>query len=328
MYNYNKLCFLYIDLLRKYPDIFDNFVNMLEQSIHIISNNSSGLSALVWILGEYGEKLSASPYILESLIDNYSETESTELINSILLSSCKLFFKSPGEMQEILGKVFDFIFNSFNDIDLKDRAFYFYNLLKSNVEEAEYIICGERVVVENFINSKEELFDKIFSEFNSLSVLYNKPEEKFIKKYVDDEKEEENTTNNDNDDNEYNENINNNNSSKTNDANNSKNIINNDDENIVNIEDSNNIIKYDKSTLSGKAILKESDYEDIFYSYKQTLTKEYSPIPEEVEAEGFVGYLEENNIFVKAFNQEDETLKMYLYSLDVSIFLINNKLIK
>ena len=307
--------------MRKYPDIIDSFINLLEPSIQVISNNSKGLSSLVWILGEFGEKLPSSPYILESLLDNYSETESNELINSILLTACKLFFKTPGEMQEILGKVFDFIFTSFNDIDLKDRASYFYNLLKSNIEEAEYIICGERVTVDKFVSSQDELSDKIFLEFNSLSVLYNKPEEKFIKKYIEDDEnkeDEDNKEENEVDETNNSKNKKRNENRKEEDDNSNK--FNNENKSDYNEAEDlfSNIPIYSMSNLSGKAILKEQEFEEYYKNYHNELTKEHSPIPEEVEPEGFAEYLEENNIFVKAYKEENKCLKMYLYSLDVS----------
>lgn len=292
-----------LDLLRKYPEIADEFLDLLEPAITVVNNNTVGLSSLVWILGEFGEKIQYTPYILENLIENYAESETNVLINAILLASCKMFFKSPGEMQEILGKVFDFIMNNFNDVDLKDRTLYLYNLMKSNIEEAEYIICGERATVDKFLNVEDELSEKIYTEFNSLSIIYNKPEEKFIRKFVevDDIKKEQNE-----DENKYDE--------ENADV---KPEEQGEYEDPINIF---NAPKYDKSRLSGKALLKEEQYSELINEYDVTLTRDHSPI-EEIEVQGFVGYLEEQNIFVKAY-EEGDVLNMYLYSLDVSFLIL------
>jgi AP-4 complex subunit beta-1 len=44
----------------------------------------------------------------------------------------KLFFKRPPEMQKVLGKVFQLIIeNDKEDLDLKERATYYYKALSS-----------------------------------------------------------------------------------------------------------------------------------------------------------------------------------------------------
>lgn len=276
---------------------------LLENTIETIQNDSKGLSALVWILGEYGEHSEYSSYLIEDIINNYTESENNELINSLLLASCKLFFKNPGEMQEILSKLFELIFNNFNDIDLKDRASYYYHLMKTDMEEANYIICGEKTTVEEFSDNKNIALAQIFKEFNSLSVLYNKPEEKFIKKYLEEndfnkkDKEEE--------------------------------IEDKEQENIqvIQVDETDkepefSIFKYDKSKLNGKAILGE-EFNEIWENYPIKITKEFTNIPEEIDVEEFKSYLAEENVFTKKYNEENKVLEMFLYSLDVS--LLNSK---
>jgi AP-4 complex subunit beta-1 len=51
----------------------------------------------------------------------------------MLITSIKLFFKRPPEMQRQLGRIFKLILeNDKEDIDLKDRAsFYYYSLQKN-----------------------------------------------------------------------------------------------------------------------------------------------------------------------------------------------------
>lgn len=100
----------------------------------------------------------------------------------MLLATTKLFFKTPGEMQEILGKFFEMVLKNYHDVDLRDRTYFFYNLLKNNVELADFIISGERVVIDEYYDDFEgEALETIYSQFNTLSVIYSKPEEKFVR---------------------------------------------------------------------------------------------------------------------------------------------------
>ena len=120
------------------------------------------------------------------------EIHSSEFAYSLLLAGCKLFFKSPGEMQPILGKIFEMILTNYKDVDLRDRVYYYYNLMKKDIKLAEYIICGEQNVVDYYYSEfDDEYIDQIFSEFNSLSIVYRKPEEKFVKYIPEDIQEEE-----------------------------------------------------------------------------------------------------------------------------------------
>lgn len=274
----------------------------MENAATTIQGDSVGLAALVWILGEFGESLNYAPYLIEDMIENYIESDSNELINALLLASCKLFFKSPGEMQDILGNLFQFIFTNFNDVDLKDRASYYYQLMQADIEEAEFVICGEKAKVEDFSDNSNTQLAQIYREFNSLSVLYNKPEEKFIKKYIEEEdikkekevKEEQIKESSDN----------------------------HTEEVEVVKEPQFEIFTYEKSRLSGKAILKSDEYDEIWSNYNLTTSKEFSNIPAEIDVVEFSKYLSGENIFTRSYKEEGKTLEMFLYSLDV-IFIFN-----
>jgi hypothetical protein len=270
-----------------------------------MNNSSNGLSSLVWILGEFGENLINSPYIIENLLENFADYESNELINSLLLASCKLFFKSPGEMQSILGKVFDFVINNFNDIDLKDRAMYFYNLIKSDIEEAEYIICGERAQIDRFISTDDELNDVVFSEFNTLSIIYNKPEEKFIRNFI--EVDEIISKVEANEEEEY---------QNEGDDKGESNVNEEGHEEQGSEYDKSVNLQYSKDNLEKFIIINDEEFAELMREYDKEYSKDYTGFPE-IDIDGFIEYLESEHIFVKAHKQsEDNTIKMLLYSKD------------
>jgi len=66
-------------------------------------------------------------------------------------------------------------------VDVRDRAVFYYRLLKYDVAKAEKVVNCPKISVNSFIDPAEkELTDKIFNEFNTLSVIYKKPSELFI----------------------------------------------------------------------------------------------------------------------------------------------------
>lgn len=274
---------------------------MFEETLPVIKDDSKGLTALVWIIGEFGHKLDYAPYLIETIIESYSEVDSFDLINSILLSSCKLFFKSPGEMQEILGKLFAFIINDFNDIDLKDRACYLYNLMKTNIEEAEFIICGQ-TSIDQFSDTNNINLPTLFNEFNTLSVLYQKPEEKFIKKYVNEEDLDK---------------------EKNVDISKEKNVeiqnenIQNNEVNEENLEPKYKYITYNKSSFDGKAILCKNEIDRLINIFSISQMKSFNNIPEEIDVAEFSEYLASECIFVSSKSQNGDIVELNLYSFDV-----------
>lgn len=142
-------------------------------------------SAYVWILGEFGEQLPLAPYIIERMVKANAEEPSTQVGISLLTTLVKLFFSRPVEVKKQLGEFFKFAIEETIDVDLKDRAAFYYKLLKMDPLKAQAIIIGERSDVSFFYEDKDQsLLEKLSIEFNTLSIIYNKPQEKFLKEDV------------------------------------------------------------------------------------------------------------------------------------------------
>jgi AP-4 complex subunit beta-1 len=296
------------DLIRKYPALINEFMHLIENSIQIISNDPRGLSALIFIIGEFGQKIENAPYILEFL--SKLEIHSSEFAYSLLLAGCKLFFKSPGEMQPILGKIFELILNNYKDVDLRDRVYYYYNLMKKDINLAEYIIAGQPNVVDYYYSEfDDEYIDQIFAEFNSLSIIYRKPEEKFIKYTPDDLNEEEEDKGDDEDQIEDKPLPNSNNNTQ----NNSNNQTNVPVQQIGNInEDS---LKPDYS-------IDENTYQNLWGQYQTYVHQNYKLIGDEVEVSEYVEYLKSKNIFTKAYGTNNGVSTLFLFSCEKTCDII------
>ncbi|KAL0482104.1 beta-adaptin-like protein A [Acrasis kona] len=169
------------DILRKYDN--DDFCSTYLPAItkHWKSiQDPKALVAFLWILGEYGEIIDSSPYILEHFIDNYTTYHHGVRIE-ILTAAMKLFFKRPPEMQSMLGRLFEHSIADTSHADAHDRALFYYRLLQTNVNLAREVVLTKKKIVSNFTEEESAEFrDLLFGEFNSLSVLYGKPSERFI----------------------------------------------------------------------------------------------------------------------------------------------------
>jgi hypothetical protein len=67
------------------------------------------------------------------------------------------------------------------DVDLKDRAAFYLRVMQNNIEEFKTFATKPPTSVETFIEDEELIKEKGTYEFNTLSVIYNKPPTKFIK---------------------------------------------------------------------------------------------------------------------------------------------------
>ena len=289
------------DLIRKYPALINEFLYSIENSIQILSNDPRGLSALIFIIGEFGQKIENAPYILEYL--SKLEIHSSEFAYSLLLAGCKLFFKSPGEMQPILGRIYELILKNYKDVDLRDRVYYYYNLMKKDINLAEYIICGQPNVVDYYYSEfDDDYIDQIFTEFNSLSIIYRRPEEKFIK-YTSDELNEDEEEKGDDDEQIEDKplpslNKNNNNNTQNN--------------NVVVQQ----IPPINENSLKPDYSIDENTYQNYWGSFQTYVHQNYKLIPDDVEVSEYVEYLKSKNIFTKAYGTNNGISTLFLFSCE------------
>ena len=106
--------------------------------------DGEGRAAIIWMLGEVGEVVTEAPYVLEKVVDAWEDQPA--IVKLSLLTTCmRLFFKRPGEMQNILGKALTRGVGDVGDQDLHDRALYYYRLLQVRPSEASCVVCGRKL---------------------------------------------------------------------------------------------------------------------------------------------------------------------------------------
>ncbi|XP_057304305.1 uncharacterized protein LOC130641504 isoform X2 [Hydractinia symbiolongicarpus] len=142
-----------------------------------VGDHALGKAAIIWIYGEYGEDISFSPYHLEELVDRIEEEHSPVVKLNLLTAMMKLFFKRPPECQNALGNLLQYCIDKENNMDIRDRALFYYRLLQ-NVQEAKTVVMSSYHTSTNpSINLKRQISNKNFRfvEFNTLSILYDQP---------------------------------------------------------------------------------------------------------------------------------------------------------
>jgi len=172
------------DMLRRFPQIAQDVIPRLAHSLDVI-DESNAVTAIIAMIGEYGEIISDGPYILEEVINSW-DYEDEKIRNQLLVSTLKLFFKRPKEVKPILGKLFKVATEDSLHPDVHDRALFFYRLLSDN-NGANIARCKKIFSQGNtYSEFVEELdgseVDALFEEFDTLAVIYGEGSERFRRK--------------------------------------------------------------------------------------------------------------------------------------------------
>ncbi|ANQ05914.1 Adapter-related protein complex 4 beta 1 subunit [Plasmodium coatneyi] len=180
--NHSYICSATIEMLANILRKYEEYTKVIIEEIIKHDNkliDNDGIRSYIWIVGEYSEYIENAPYILEEYV---TLTDCSYLFMLELLTACvKVLYRRPSEMVVIIASLFDNILKNYKYPELTDKVHFYYKLLSYNYEEAFKIIVCKKKLVKNFCESNENiLLDKLFNEFNTLSVLYKQPIYKFV----------------------------------------------------------------------------------------------------------------------------------------------------
>ena len=138
------------DIFRKYPG-YEGIIPTLCQCIDELDEPNARAS-LIWIVGEYAEKISNANEILSGFIEGFGEeftqvcfffclgllglTKNPKTQLQIITSVVKLFLKKPDQSQGLVQKVLQAATAESDNPDIRDRAYVYWRLLSSDPQIA------------------------------------------------------------------------------------------------------------------------------------------------------------------------------------------------
>jgi vesicle coat complex subunit len=125
------------DILRKYPHQFESIIPELCQYLDILTD-SEAKASIVWIIGEYAERILNVISILDLFLDNFLD-EPFEVQCQLLTAAVKTFLKKPSLSQNIIERMLKLATESTQNPDLRDRAFIYWRLLSSDPKTAKVL---------------------------------------------------------------------------------------------------------------------------------------------------------------------------------------------
>ncbi|KAJ4511999.1 beta-adaptin [Exophiala dermatitidis] len=168
------------DIFRKYPG-YEGIIPTLCKCIDELDEPNARAS-LIWIVGEYAEKISNAGDILGGFVDGFAE-EFTQTQLQILTAVVKLFLKRPQAAQGLVQKVLNAATAESDNPDIRDRAYIYWRLLSntSDPNAPKNVILSEKPPITSTIQSlPPALLDRLLTELSTLASVYHKPPEQFV----------------------------------------------------------------------------------------------------------------------------------------------------
>ncbi|CAI4214712.1 unnamed protein product [Parascedosporium putredinis] len=161
------------DILRKYPG-YEGVIPTLCTYIDEL-DEADARGSLIWIVGEYAEKINNADEILASFAEGFME-EFTQAI-------VKLFLKKPAGNQALVQKVLQSATGESDNPDIRDRAYVYWRLLSGDLDVAKNIVLSQKPAISTTIASlPSALLEQLLGELSTLASVYHKPPESFVGK--------------------------------------------------------------------------------------------------------------------------------------------------
>jgi AP-1 complex subunit beta-1 len=137
---------------------------------------------MVWIIGEYAERIDNADELLESFLDSFAE-ETAQVQLQLLTATVKLFLKQPDTSQDMVQRVLNLATEDSDNPDLRDRGYIYWRLLSSDPEAARAVVLSEKPEIgDDTFTLEPSLLDDLMSQIATLASIYHKPPEAFVVK--------------------------------------------------------------------------------------------------------------------------------------------------
>ena len=184
------------DIFRRYPG-YEGIIPTLCQCIDDL-DDPDARGSLIWIVGEYAEKISNAGDILAGFVDGFNEEftqvrvpiitqESSHMLTiaqtqlQIITAVVKLFLKKPDESQGLVQKVLQAATAESDNPDIRDRAYVYWRLLSSDPQIAKNVVLSARPPITSTIPVLPgPLLDSLLPHLSTLASVYHKPPSAFL----------------------------------------------------------------------------------------------------------------------------------------------------
>merc|ERR1719464_2663868 len=168
------------DIFRRYPRKYEKIIVTLCDNLESL-NEPEAKASMIWIIGEYAERIVDAGDRLEHFLDSFEE-EGAMVQLQLLTSTVKLFLKKPDKAKALVQKVLNLATESSDNPDLRDRGYVYWRLLSTDPTAARKVVLAERPIIsaETF-SLPQDYLSQLLENLSSLSSVYHRPPEEFVR---------------------------------------------------------------------------------------------------------------------------------------------------
>ncbi|CEG83010.1 Putative Clathrin binding protein [Rhizopus microsporus] len=167
------------DIFRKYPRKYEGIIPTLCENLEAL-DEPEAKGSLIWIIGEYAERIDNADDLLNVFFDNYHE-ENSQVQLQLLTATVKLFLKKPNENQELVQRVLQTATTECDNADIRDRAYIYWRLLSTDPQAAKAVILSEKPPIAGENDGlSPALLETLIYDIGTLASVYHKPAETFV----------------------------------------------------------------------------------------------------------------------------------------------------
>ena len=167
------------DIFKKYPNKYASIIATLCENLDTLDVPEARAS-MIWIIGEYAERIYIADDPLESFLDNFHD-ENSQVQLQLLTAIVKLFLKRPTDTQELVQQVLSLATQDSENPDLRDRGFIYWRLLSTDPAAAKEVVLAEKPLIAEETDLLEPtLLDELICHIASLASVYHKPPTAFV----------------------------------------------------------------------------------------------------------------------------------------------------
>lgn len=168
------------DIFRRYPRKYEKIIVVLCDNLESLDEPEAKAS-MIWIIGEYAERIVDAGERLEHFIDTF-EDEGSSVQLQLLTATVKLFLKKPDESKELVQKVLNLSTELSDNPDIRDRGYVYWRLLSTDPAAARAVVLAERPIIsaETFCLPNDYLMC-LLQNISTLASVYHRPPQEFVR---------------------------------------------------------------------------------------------------------------------------------------------------
>ena len=165
------------DIFRKFPNKYEALIkDLVGKLLEYYEPDSK--AAIIWIVGEYAEKITDAEKLIDSFADNFLE-EPDKVKLQLLTAAVKLFLKKPEEGEDVIQRVLKLATEEADNPDLRDRAYIYWRMLSTSPQNTKHVVLGEKpnIAEDSYNQYDDTLVSALIDQISTLGSVYHKTTE-------------------------------------------------------------------------------------------------------------------------------------------------------